>query len=252
MKNYIDVDEHNLAIQNMLKHVDFEDKQVLDIGCGDGRMSFKIAQYAKSVIGIDPDVEEIKLAEESQKTENMMNLKFHAGTLEDMDFGDNTFDIIVFSLSLCCIANTDNPFRDKLELIHDVWKLLKPSGILVNQLYNMRFDFNNPGSMIWYLLSGEDIHLSTYVRAERSTAALKYATLVENKFKFIAEEVYPIDWYLNGREGAINEFVGLEEYEKLDGETKLKIDEVINKCITKNGDLLEKGDDVLTIVQKIE
>lgn len=251
MRNYIKVDENNLAIIKMLKHVDFKGKQVLEIGCGDGRMSFQIAQYAESLIGIDPDNDELNLAQENMNDLNITNTKFHVGGLEDMNFSDNEFDIVLFSLSLCCIRNTENALQDKLELLHDVWRILKPEGILINQMYSMRFHITNPEALIQYILTGDDIHLTTYIGAERSDAALKYATMIEKKFKFFAEEIYPIDWYLNGREGAIDQYVGSEEYEKLDDNIKLKIDQVIDDTITASGEFHEYGYDTLTIVKKI-
>ncbi len=250
MKNYIKVDEDNLAIQNILKHVDFNGKHVLDIGCGDGRMTFQVAKLAKSIIAIDIDVDEIVKAKETMKIQGIQNVNFHVGSLEELNLRNNSFDVVLFSLSLCCIYNTENALKDKLTLIHEVWEKLKPNGILINQLYNMRFHFTNPESIILFILTGEDIHLTTYVGAERSYAALKYATLIEKKFNFIAEEIYPVDWYLNGRQGVIDQYIGLDEYEKLDEDIKLKIDDIIDSCITEDGEFLEKGYDSLTIVRK--
>lgn len=250
MKNYIKIDEGNLAFQNMLKHVDFDGKHVLDIGCGDGRMTFQVAKYARSIIAIDIDLDEINKAKENMKILGIQNVNFHVGSLEELNLKDNSIDVVLFSLSLCCIYNTENALEDKLALIHKVWKKLKPSGILINQLYNMRFHFTNPESIILFILKGEDIHLTTYIGAERSYAALKYATLIEKKFNFIAEEIYPVDWYLNGRQGLIDQYIGLDEYEKLDENTKLKIEDVIDTCVTEDGEFLEKGYDSLTIVRK--
>ncbi|MCE7734379.1 MAG: class I SAM-dependent methyltransferase [Candidatus Heimdallarchaeota archaeon] len=231
--------------------MDFKGKHVLEIGCGDGRMSFQVAQHTESLIGIDPDHEEIKLAQENMENLNVVSATFHVGSLEEMNFDDNEFDIVLFSLSLCCIRNTENALKDKRELLHDVWRILNPGGILINQMYSMRFHLTNPEALIMYILTGDDIHLTTYVGAERSDAALTYATMIEKKFKFVAEEIYPVDWYLNGRLGAINQYVGLDEYEKLDEETKRKIDEIIEGCLTVDGEYLEKGYDSLTIVEKI-
>lgn len=250
MRNYIKVDENKTAIHNMLKHVNFETKNVLEIGCGDGRMSFQISKHAKSIVGIDPDDNEINKAMVIMQSKQIQNVTLKVGSLEDFDFKPQSYDIVLFSLSLCCIRNTENALKDKLALLNDVWKLLKPRGILINQLYSMRFHFTNPESLILYILSGDDIHLTTYVGAERSYAALKYATYIDKKFKFIAEEHYLIDWYLNGREGAIDQYVGQEEYEKLDKETKIKIDEIIDSCLTPDGKYMEKGYESLTIVEK--
>ncbi|KKM17305.1 hypothetical protein LCGC14_1677130, partial [marine sediment metagenome] len=106
MKNYIKVDEGNLAIQNMRKYVDFEGKYVLDIGCGDGRISFQVARYAESIIAIDPEIEEINFARDDMESRNISNIKFKVGTLDEMNFHEDTFDVVLFSLSLCCIRNT--------------------------------------------------------------------------------------------------------------------------------------------------
>ncbi|MCG2690320.1 class I SAM-dependent methyltransferase, partial [Candidatus Parcubacteria bacterium] len=68
-------------------------ERVLDIGCGQGFLSFEIAQKAREVIGIDIDKENIVKA--SQRFA-LPNLKFVLGDILKYNFEDR-FDVIVLS-----------------------------------------------------------------------------------------------------------------------------------------------------------
>ena len=47
------------------------EKTILDLGCSDGFGSYYVAEYAKSVLGVDFDEEAIKFAKENYKNNNM-------------------------------------------------------------------------------------------------------------------------------------------------------------------------------------
>ncbi|MCG2690382.1 class I SAM-dependent methyltransferase [Candidatus Parcubacteria bacterium] len=68
-------------------------ERVLDIGCGQGFLSFSIAQKAKEVIGID--INKKNIAQASKKFA-LPNLKFVLGDILKYNFEDK-FDVLVLS-----------------------------------------------------------------------------------------------------------------------------------------------------------
>jgi ubiquinone/menaquinone biosynthesis C-methylase UbiE len=78
----------------------FRGKNVLDIGAGDGRLSFDIARYARSVLGVDPSEDSIRAAREKAKELGLRNVEFRVGDAAVLDVGAERFDVAVFSWSL--------------------------------------------------------------------------------------------------------------------------------------------------------
>jgi ubiquinone/menaquinone biosynthesis C-methylase UbiE len=76
--------------------VSLSGKDVLEIGCGDGVKSAAIAARCKILSGIDPDPEEIKVAQEK----NIPNASFRVGVGEKLEFPAESFDAVIFTLSL--------------------------------------------------------------------------------------------------------------------------------------------------------
>ncbi len=70
-------------------------KNVLDIGCGDGRITAEIAAKIPEgrIWGIDNSIEMIKMAQRTFPFEKYSNLKFKHIDARDMDF-NNEFDRI--------------------------------------------------------------------------------------------------------------------------------------------------------------
>ena len=76
--------------------VTLQGKNVLDIGCGDGRTTRNLAQTAASVLGIDPDTERITLAREAGGE----RCTFRVEDTVTLDLASAGFDVVVFSRSL--------------------------------------------------------------------------------------------------------------------------------------------------------
>lgn len=70
-------------------------RYVLEIGCGDGRVSMLLARDARKYVAIDPDEEAIKTARLRAGS-----VDFQIGTGEDLPFPDASFQIVLFILSL--------------------------------------------------------------------------------------------------------------------------------------------------------
>lgn len=71
-------------------------KKVLEIGCGNGRLTQRIAPLAQSVIAIDPDL--TRLAE--AHAANIPSAHFLQADAVRLPFPGDTFDVAVFAWSL--------------------------------------------------------------------------------------------------------------------------------------------------------
>src|SRR5712692_1716100 len=57
-------DPEGTEMKTALRHATFAGKDILEIGCGDGRITFSYAGMARKIVAIDPLPESIKIAKE--------------------------------------------------------------------------------------------------------------------------------------------------------------------------------------------
>ncbi len=101
---------------------DFKDKKVLDLGCGYGwHCIYAMENGAASVIGIDISNKMLEIAR--QKT-SFPEVEYRKCAIEDIDFAEESFDIILSSLAFHYIEGYD-------ALIKKLHKILKPEGALI-------------------------------------------------------------------------------------------------------------------------
>ncbi len=74
--------------------------RILDIGCGDGRLSQPFASKTRPVVGIDLDMEELLLAKQSKRDAKLNSLHFGTAQGEFLPFAKNSFSQAIFSWSL--------------------------------------------------------------------------------------------------------------------------------------------------------
>lgn len=73
---------------------------ILEIGCGDGRLTFVLARTAASVLGIDPDADAIALARRRAVADGSSNVRFRVAPAQLPRVGRARFDTAIFSWSL--------------------------------------------------------------------------------------------------------------------------------------------------------
>jgi len=78
---------------------DFTGKRVLEIGCGDGRLTWRYADRAVRVVAIDPDADEIAIALEDRPPRLRDRVEFQAVGIEDFEWPE-PFDIAILSWAL--------------------------------------------------------------------------------------------------------------------------------------------------------
>ena len=81
--------------------VDFTDRDVLEVGCGDGRMTWRFAQRARSVLGLDPAAAAIETARRAVPIGLGAKVRFQVADITTIQLPQAAFDVVVFSWSLC-------------------------------------------------------------------------------------------------------------------------------------------------------
>lgn len=101
---------------------ELKDKKILDLGCGDGGLSFNLAKAGARVTGIDNEPLGVRMAEENLATTDQRDLcVFKVADAYALPFEDASFDHVVNSE---VIEHVEFPER----LIAEAKRVLKPGG----------------------------------------------------------------------------------------------------------------------------
>jgi 2-polyprenyl-3-methyl-5-hydroxy-6-metoxy-1,4-benzoquinol methylase len=79
---------------------DFSDQRVLELGCGDGRLTLGIAAEAASVLAFDPDGEAVERARSFLPAELAERVTYQVVSGKEIEIEAHSFDLVVFSWSL--------------------------------------------------------------------------------------------------------------------------------------------------------
>jgi len=85
---------------------DLAGQRVLEIGCGDGRLTWRYADKAAHIIALDPDPDDIALAIKNLPPKLRDHIEFQIGTIQEfaapeaMPARVTGFDIVILSWSL--------------------------------------------------------------------------------------------------------------------------------------------------------
>jgi ubiquinone/menaquinone biosynthesis C-methylase UbiE len=93
-------DDQGVELQAMLSLVDFSGKKVLEIGCGNGRISRLLGPLCNQLIAIDNDA---LMLEAAEVYPNPINVKFQLMDALNLEFDNDIYDVIVFSWVLTCL-----------------------------------------------------------------------------------------------------------------------------------------------------
>ena len=79
---------------------DFADTRVLEIGCGEGRLTWQYARETRSTVGIDLDADALRVATIDKPSDLESKVYFSRAMSEQLPFSKETFDIAVLAWSL--------------------------------------------------------------------------------------------------------------------------------------------------------
>jgi len=94
----LDPEEAHLAALRRL--ADFRGRRVLEMGCGEGRLTRGIAAEAATVLAFDPDAESIAEARASFPSELADRVAFEVASGKEIEIERGAFDLVLFSWSL--------------------------------------------------------------------------------------------------------------------------------------------------------
>jgi ubiquinone/menaquinone biosynthesis C-methylase UbiE len=247
------IDPEGIELKATLKYIDFSGKDVLEVGCGDGRLTLRYADLAKRVVAIDPEAGEIDKAKRSVPENLLSKLEFRVGGGEELPFPDGSYDVVFFTHSLCCISPSYI-----IRALEEAWRVLKPEGILVNLQPSLQQPFQGDGLFdsidgdLAYLVTNKPEDLVGPMKGQRdSRKALKYVTLIQGMFDLIAEEEFTDNIYYDTVENALITLIKdrQEEYGKLDEAIKEEIQRRLSSLLTERG-VMTRWNVVLTVLAR--
>jgi len=121
----------------MRRYLDIENKEILDMGCGDGRYVLKFLDYSPRVRGVDFSEAAVQ---EYQRDADRPEL-ISQGDIQELPFEDNRFDVVLLNEVLEHVPN------DNLA-VAEAWRVLKPGAWLVVFSPNRLYPFETHGAEI--------------------------------------------------------------------------------------------------------
>src|SRR5438132_1012689 len=98
MSRVLDPEGAHLAALRRLG--DFRGRRILELGCGDGRLTVGIAVDAAGVLAFDPDADAVERARRSLPAELAGRVAYQVASGDQIEIEPTSFDLAVFSWSL--------------------------------------------------------------------------------------------------------------------------------------------------------
>ncbi|MDI9394517.1 MAG: class I SAM-dependent methyltransferase [Euryarchaeota archaeon] len=108
-----------------------EGYNILDIGCGFGKISLELASQGYSVTGIDINAEAIRLSKDAAKSLGLNKktegrAEFIVGNASSLPFRESSFD---FEIMQAFLTSVQDP-QEKARIIQEAFRVLKPGAYL--------------------------------------------------------------------------------------------------------------------------
>lgn len=165
-------------------------KQVLDIGCATGELSFQLAKNGAFVTGIDLNEDLLSHAQSKIGLEELetVNPKFQKGNMLELknDFQQGQFDAVL------CFGNTLVHLQSTTlvqQMLDGVFTVLKPGGHFSLQILNYDFILDEPITEL-PLIDTENIRFTRKYGFSESSQLIQFQTglLIKSEDKTIDNE----------------------------------------------------------------
>ena len=101
-----------------------EGRRILDLGCGDGLLTWTLADRGARAVGIDVDRAMLDVASARPVRSQRQRPRFVEGRIEQLPFPDGSLDVVVIVTVLCLVA-------DRAGAVREAARALRPGGRLV-------------------------------------------------------------------------------------------------------------------------
>jgi len=98
MSSSIDPEDTEITVIHQL--VDFSGTDVLEVGCGDGRLTWRYAEEADTVLAMDMNGEKIERAAETIPASLRPKVSFVVTDIAKVDLSPDAYDVAILSHSL--------------------------------------------------------------------------------------------------------------------------------------------------------
>ena len=105
-------------------------KQLLDIGCGDGRSTFRFAAFFERAVGIDYVDEFVARANGAARREQLPHVQFQVGDATELSSLREQYGNFDVAISIRCLINLAT-WENQQRAIEQVVKSLKPGGLYI-------------------------------------------------------------------------------------------------------------------------
>jgi SAM-dependent methyltransferase len=125
----IRVDPEENEIGALLDFVDLDGRRILEIGSGDGRLTWRYANRAATVTAIEPFTPAVIRATENLPQELVGRVVLRRSGFEEFaaEAAASAFDVAILSWSLCCMDR-----EDMIPALEEARRLLAPNGTLID------------------------------------------------------------------------------------------------------------------------
>ena len=94
------IDPSENEVRALARVAQWRGKRVLEIGCGEGRLTLRLARLGAWVWAIDPDAKLIRAARRTLPKRLAACVNYRTGRGEVLGYPEQSFDLAVFSWSL--------------------------------------------------------------------------------------------------------------------------------------------------------
>jgi len=93
-------DPEGFEKKHLHKFADFSHKRILEIGCGEGRLTWKYANASNVTIGFDSDRDALRVARSETPSAARGHVHLAQASASYIPFSKETFDIAILAWSL--------------------------------------------------------------------------------------------------------------------------------------------------------
>ena len=89
-----------MEVRAIERHIALRGRRILELGCGDGRLTRQLAPVASEIVAIEPDRSKVATARRLAASDGIDNVTFRVGSADRLRVRGRPFDVALFSWSL--------------------------------------------------------------------------------------------------------------------------------------------------------